>query len=105
MNIAHLIQLKQIVVVLLFAWFFFLIRDKLRGKWFEDSQDRDGTLIMFCVVGLNVFMWVYFGDKLSGEVVAGIAIGFAQAITLIVAYFYKSKNGEKPNEKATENPD
>ena len=93
MNIAHLIQLKQICVVLLFGFFFFLIREKLRGQWFENAQDRDGTFIMMGVIFLNVFMWLYFGDRLSAEVLAGIAIGFAQAIALIVAYFFKSKNG------------
>lgn len=93
MSVALVIQIKQILLILAMAWFFYLIREKLRGQWFESSQDRDGTFVMFGVIGLNVFMWLYFGDRLSAEVLAGIAIGFAQAIALIVAYFFKSKSG------------
>ena len=94
MELTHLIQLKQIALILCFGWFAYLIREKLKGKWFEDSHDRDGTLIMGAVVGLNLFMLISFGNKLSGEVLAGIAIGFSQAVLMMVAFYYK-QNGKK----------
>ena len=89
----HLIQIKQILWIATIAWFLYLIKGKLQGQWFESADDRDGSLIMGAIVGLNIFFWIYFGQKLSNEVLAGIAIGFAQAISIIIGHFYKQKNG------------
>ena len=81
-----------IVAVVIVAIVF---REKLRQPIFEDARDRDGTLVMFMVAGVLVWLLWSFASQLSNEVLAGIAIGQSNAFTMIVAFHYKNKENGK----------
>ena len=81
-----------IVAIVILAIVF---RERFKQPLFENAQDRDGTLVMFAVGGILVWILATFASVLSVEVLAGIAIGMSNAFTMIVAFHYKDKENGK----------
>lgn len=92
-NIIQLIEILAIVAGLCIgAWT--IVRVFGREQIFEDAQDRDGTIILVLVfAAFGGLIWV-FKEKVSAEVVAGLAGTLIGSISTMVQSFYR-KNGDK----------
>ena len=86
------LKVTIIVAIVILAVVF---RERFKQPLFESAQDRDGTLVMFGVGGILVWLLATFAKILSVEVLAGIAIGMSNAFSMIVAFHYKDKENGK----------
>ena len=84
----------KVILIVAIVILAIVFRDKFRQPIFESSRDRDGTLVMFMVAGVLIWLLWAFASQLSNEVLAGIAIGQSNAFTMIVAFHYKDKDKE-----------
>ena len=92
-NIIQIIEILAIVIgVAIGAWT--IVRVFGREQIFEDAQDRDGTIILVLVfAAFGGLIWV-FKEKVSAEVVAGLAGSLIGSISTMVQSFYR-KNGDR----------
>lgn len=92
-NIIQIIEILAIVIgVAIGAWT--IVRVFGREQIFEDAQDRDGTIILVLVfAAFGGLIWV-FKEKVSAEVVAGLAGTLIGSISTMVQSFYR-KNGDR----------
>ena len=92
-NIIQLIEILAIVIgIAIGAWT--IVRIFSREQVFEDAQDRDGTIILILVfAAFGGLIWV-FKEKVSAEVVAGLAGTLIGSISTMVQSFYR-KNGDR----------
>lgn len=62
-----------------------------RKPWFESGYDRDGTLMMFILVGLLLFILVVFHSLITAHMVANLIGNVTGAILTAVAFIYKER--------------
>ena len=85
----------KVTIIIAIVILAIVFRERFKQPLFENAQDRDGTLVMFGVGGILVWLLWTFAPQLSNEVLAGIAIGQSNAFTMIVAFHYKDKENGK----------
>ena len=74
-----------------------------RENSFVDDRDRGETMLMIFVFASAWGFFFYYKDKLSEEVVAGVAFALTNIVSMMGGYYWGKKAAEATTKKNSEN--